>query len=333
MPEPLHVFVASSSEQIEVAHAVAATLTDGTTVVAHPWDQDIFTFSDTYIESLERELDRADFAVVVLTADDAANVRQRTVNLPRDNVIFELGLFIGRLGRQRSFFFVDARSDTTIASDLSGVKPVRFRLEDEDAAGSRTPTIAVQAQKVLAQMLTQGPRHKPTEAAQAARHELWRFSNRIAGCWWERMRQGEDDKSALSFVTIPVDDVTGGPVMRGDAFGLDGETLGAWQTVTTAVTLGRRPRILYYWEGNHEDALGQVYGGAGLAEFDDGELLTARGHYYDTNFAFVGNGAQTRVKRFGLSRCGPEDVEIMRRPGSAAATRLVKKRLGTLSGR
>jgi predicted nucleotide-binding protein len=125
MAHQLRVFVASSSEQISVAKAVAEVLKSPDFDVK-VWDEEIFSFSASYIESLEKELEHADFAVVILTADDSGNVRRKKVNLPRDNVVFELGLFIGRLGRERCFFFVDRDSGTRIASDLSGVKPVAF---------------------------------------------------------------------------------------------------------------------------------------------------------------------------------------------------------------
>jgi hypothetical protein len=38
------------------------------------------------------------------------------------------------------------------------------------------------------------------------------------------MRQGEDDKSALSYLTVTVDDLTNTPRIAGKAFGLSGES-------------------------------------------------------------------------------------------------------------
>jgi predicted nucleotide-binding protein len=69
------------------------------------WNKGVFDFSAHYLESLEEVLEQADFAAVVLTADDQTEVRKQSVKLPRDNVNFELGLFIGGLGRERCFFF------------------------------------------------------------------------------------------------------------------------------------------------------------------------------------------------------------------------------------
>jgi predicted nucleotide-binding protein len=55
----------------------------------------------TFIEMLERE--RVDFAVVLLTGDDVGKSRTDRKLSPRarENVIFELGFFIARLGRDR----------------------------------------------------------------------------------------------------------------------------------------------------------------------------------------------------------------------------------------
>ena len=137
MEERLRVFVASSSEKLAVARGVGDVLRGDESLDVHTWDQDVFTLSASYIESLEAELDRADFAIVILTADDPATVRREAVNLPRDNVVYELGLFMGRLGRARCFFFVDGDSATRIASDLSGVRAADFYNERTNRATGR----------------------------------------------------------------------------------------------------------------------------------------------------------------------------------------------------
>jgi predicted nucleotide-binding protein len=75
----------------------------------------------TIIEKLEQHAD-ACFAVVILTADDVGALRKEPKKrLPRarQNVIFELGLFIGRLGRSQIFAL--KKDDIELPSDYVGV--------------------------------------------------------------------------------------------------------------------------------------------------------------------------------------------------------------------
>ena len=325
----MRVFVASSSEQIEVARAAAAALSSPPQLEAKVWDEETFDFSDSYIESLEKELERADFAVVIFTADDHANVRDKKVNLPRDNVILELGLFTGRLGRKRCFFLLDGASGTEIATDLSGVNPVKFYR----GGGPGQPGLEAQMVRLRKQMLDQELRYKPSAEVRRSQTELWRFSTRVAGHWWERMRKGEDDKSAISYVTVTVDEITNTPRLEGWAYGLDGDHLADWSSVVSGAILGKQAKIHYRWEGEHEGEHAQTYGGGGLIRFDDEDLATASGFYYDTNFAQIAEGAHTRVKHFGLYRCDSSDEEIMKKRWSSDATQLIRDRIASLAGR
>jgi len=95
------VFVGSSSEGKKFAIAVQAALQPDAEVIT--WDQGEFALGQTFIESLIGALSRFDFAVLILTPDDFVQYRSIEVFGPRDNVIFELGLFMGRLGRDRTF--------------------------------------------------------------------------------------------------------------------------------------------------------------------------------------------------------------------------------------
>jgi hypothetical protein len=331
MPEKLWVFVASSSEQLGVVKEIAATINKSRHLHARPWQEKVFEFSKTYIESLERELDRADFAIAVLTGDDASNVRGKQVNLPRDNVIFELGLFTGRLGRERCFFFVDADSDTTIASDLSGVQAVTFRQPAVGSADGRT-ALKTQIDKVAAQMRALGPRSKVSTAVRDEREKLWRFSAGFAGHWWERIRQGEDDKSALSYLTVTVDELTNTPRITAKVFGLLGEPLADWYTVSTGVVLTAKPRVHYRWEGEHRDAHGQAYGGYGVIDLADERATIGEGYFFDTNFAQVAQGGRARFKHFRMYRCEPEEVLVMQNPATAEAQALIRAKLAELNG-
>jgi hypothetical protein len=95
--------------------------------------QSKFEFSAAYIESLERASSETDFAILVLTPDDVTMSRETEKPAPRDNVVFELGLFIGGLGRERCFLVHEQRADLKIPTDLLGVKAATFeRLPTRD---------------------------------------------------------------------------------------------------------------------------------------------------------------------------------------------------------
>ena len=88
------------------------------------WADDIFVPSWTNIESLEAELNRADFAVLLLSSDDKVVSRNKAKSAPRDNVILELGLFAGKIGRKRTFMVSPRGAKLKIPTDLLGVNPV-----------------------------------------------------------------------------------------------------------------------------------------------------------------------------------------------------------------
>jgi hypothetical protein len=118
------VFIGSSSEGREVARAIGEGLECCADTVM--WDEDVFEFGRGYLEELVAELDRHDFAVLVLTPDDVTESRGDSKKSPRDNVLFECGLFMGRLGRERTFIVCDRSTEMKLPSDLAGVSLISY---------------------------------------------------------------------------------------------------------------------------------------------------------------------------------------------------------------
>jgi Predicted nucleotide-binding protein containing TIR -like domain len=86
----------------------------------------------TIIENLERDTASVGFGFVIYTPDDLGRLQGETEKpRARQNVIFEHGLLMGRLGRERTCALV--QSDVEIPSDLHGVLHVRFNNLEEDA--------------------------------------------------------------------------------------------------------------------------------------------------------------------------------------------------------
>ncbi len=123
MPKP-RCFVGSSAEGLDIARAVQEELEHDAEVTV--WSQDVFRLSEITVDSLLRALDTTDFAILVLSPDDVLRIRGEEHRAARDNVVFELGLSIGRLGRQRSFILAPRNTDLHIPTDLVGITPATF---------------------------------------------------------------------------------------------------------------------------------------------------------------------------------------------------------------
>ena len=121
-------FVGSSREGLEIARAVQFQLKEDALVSV--WNEGAFGLNQGTLESLVGMLDRFDFAVLVLTPDDVLHVRDAAVQAPRDNVMFELGLFMGRLGPARTFAVCSDDRALKLPSDLAGVTLARFDKDD-----------------------------------------------------------------------------------------------------------------------------------------------------------------------------------------------------------
>jgi predicted nucleotide-binding protein with TIR-like domain len=113
------MFVGSSVEGLDFARAVRSVLAPDAEITI--WNEGFFALGNTFIETLVNALPRFDFAVLVLTPDDLVTSREVENFGPRDNVLFELGLFMGRLGRSRTFILHQASIGLKIPSDLAGV--------------------------------------------------------------------------------------------------------------------------------------------------------------------------------------------------------------------
>jgi hypothetical protein len=119
------VFIGSSSEGLKFARAVRDVLDEDAEVTV--WKEGFFSSGITYIETLVNALPRFDFAILVFTPDDIVNSREVELFGPRDNVIFELGLFMGRLGRSRTFILHQSNANLKIPTDLAGVNTLTYQ--------------------------------------------------------------------------------------------------------------------------------------------------------------------------------------------------------------
>lgn len=153
------VFIASSSESLAVARALQRELDSVGEVSV--WDQAQFKPTRFPLESLMEILGRSDLGIFVFAPDDRVGENQRPV--VRDNVLIELGLFIGRLGRERVAIVVRDDVQPKIPSDLHGLHLLKYRFDrsDRNLAASIAP--AAEAIRVMLSDIVPSAAAKPRE--------------------------------------------------------------------------------------------------------------------------------------------------------------------------
>jgi predicted nucleotide-binding protein len=95
------LFIGSSREGSEVAHSIQANLDRD--AECSVWDQGVFGLNDGALQRLLELVETSDFGVFVCSADDSATIRGAYNPVVRDNVLFELGMFMGYLGPKDVF--------------------------------------------------------------------------------------------------------------------------------------------------------------------------------------------------------------------------------------
>lgn len=114
------MFIGSSSESLNIANQLQLNLCND--IECTVWDQDIFQLSSTSMVSLALALKNHEFATFVFAPDDIVTIRGEKSLAVRDNVIFELGLFIGKNGLKNTFIVVPNNvKDLHIPTDLTGI--------------------------------------------------------------------------------------------------------------------------------------------------------------------------------------------------------------------
>jgi Predicted nucleotide-binding protein containing TIR-like domain/Histidine-specific methyltransferase, SAM-dependent len=125
------MFIGSSTESLDVADAVQVNLDKAFEVTV--WTQGIFELSKSTLESLMKALDDFDVGIFVFAPDDVTKIRGSEHQTVRDNVLFELGLFIGRLGRDNSYIILPvSTADFHLPTDLLGLTAATYNPNRED---------------------------------------------------------------------------------------------------------------------------------------------------------------------------------------------------------
>jgi Predicted nucleotide-binding protein containing TIR-like domain len=221
------IFLGSSGKQEKLLRALTRGLED----IAHvePWTTS-FNPGTTTLERLLELAHGVDFAAFVFARDDwttnspsASDTTASGQASPRDNVVFEAGLFGGALGMRRTFIL--HASGSKLPSDLLGLTCVRY--------GEATTATEM---RVINQKLRKAIENEGRVA-------------RIEGLWWQfsSTERSSREPSAVSLLRISRDR-EGALELGGRAWQEDG-TLSARYWSEAAKERKDPPGIFYYWKG------------------------------------------------------------------------------------
>ncbi|MFC0214429.1 TIR domain-containing protein [Paenibacillus chartarius] len=192
-----NIFIGSSREAMRVARAVSEQLSYVAQVT--PWYAGTFGANEYTMDSLEKQLDRCDYGIFVFAPDDIALHRGKYVFMTRDNTLFEMGLFWGKLRRSRVFAIVPSRveerddliagevvRDFHLLSDLQGMTLLKYDWRDD---GNLTAAVDVACGRIADVIAAQGCFNDPAAVIAAKEEELqqkrsvlhflWEFSRHV----------------------------------------------------------------------------------------------------------------------------------------------------------
>ena len=95
------------------------------------WEKGTFRLNSSTLDGLMKATLRCDFGLMIGTKDDKVEVKGQEKFKARDNVIFELGLFMGRVGLTHVAFAVE--HDLDVMSDADGICLAYFDKHKRDS--------------------------------------------------------------------------------------------------------------------------------------------------------------------------------------------------------
>jgi hypothetical protein len=296
------IFLGSSGQQVKLLQALTRGLQD----VAHvePWTTSLTPGTST-LERLVELAHAVDFAAFVFARDDWTTATSPGSSLPpgtgqqspRDNVVFEAGLFGGILGMRRTFIIHSHGSK--LPTDLLGLISVRY--------GDGTTPAEV---KTLNQKL-----RKAIEAEGRVA--------RIDGLWWQfsLTARGPREPSAISLLRISRDR-DGCLELSGRSWKEDG-SLSARYRSEAAKERKEPSGIFYYWKGERprDPNAPQLEGTAEIRL----ESVDRASGYWTTR---VANDPEVNERTAGVYwRADPEDMSVMDGPDDRRRAELISQRL------
>jgi hypothetical protein len=295
------IFLGSSGKQEKLVEALTRGLED----IAHvdPWTTS-FNPGTTTLERLLELTHEVDFAAFVFARDDwttpsptssaPAGSGQAS---PRDNVVFEAGLFGGVLGMRRTFILHG--SGAKLPSDLLGLTSVRY---DDATTPSELRVINEKLRKAI-----------ENEGRVA----------RIEGLWWQfsLTERGPREPSAVSLLRISRDR-DGALEVGGRSWQEDGN-LSARYWSEAAKERKEPAGVFYYWKGERpRDPNAPQLEGTGEIRMESPDRAAG---YWTTR---ADGRARVNARTAGVYwRADPEDMSILDGRDDRQRAELIAERL------
>jgi predicted nucleotide-binding protein len=113
------IFIGSSKESLPIADGINQNLDHDFEVTI--WRNNTFDLASYTLDSLIKKTQSVDYAIFIFSPDDLVTIREEKYLSVRDNVVFELGLFIGVLGKERCFVVKPRDTALHLPTDLLGL--------------------------------------------------------------------------------------------------------------------------------------------------------------------------------------------------------------------
>jgi hypothetical protein len=156
------LFIGCSTDRLPIARALKQMLIDMADVTV--WDEaPEFAIGESILDGLIKVSKAYDFAILVFGQDDITIMGGVELLTVRDNVIFELGLFMGQMGKGRAFWLNPAGSRAAyVSSDLGGIVHLHFNEAPTSDLDQIAASLAVPSSKIQQQILALGTRRDRT---------------------------------------------------------------------------------------------------------------------------------------------------------------------------
>jgi hypothetical protein len=290
------IFLGSSGKQAKLLEELARGLEDVAEV--EPWTT-TFNPGRSTLDRLVELSQEVDFAAFVFAQDDwtSTDVSESGQASPRDNVVFEAGLFGGALGIRRTFIL--HANGSKLPSDLLGLTSVRY---DPATIPAEVRAINEKLRKAIETEGHRGP---------------------VEGLWWQLSltARSEFEPSAVSLVRISRDR-DGDLNVSGRGWQEDG-TLSARYWSEAAKERRDPAGVFYYWKGErprHADA--PQLEGTGEISVEGADRATG----YWTTRSDRDPGLTARTSGVYL-RADPADLQLLERGSAEERAELIAERL------